>query len=200
MVRLRAVARRLWAHREIAIAFALLFTFFRMARLEGWDDGFYLAELTSAVGDRDLLLQDDLLRIENPLPLRLRALTVIVDSGALQNTFSVGPPALHAAYTWPLLVGRAHPPLFPLRALLSLGSMALLAFLAIVSSRLAERLGVPSSLAPAAAVLAVVAGPLALYGTRSYLGSHLLSAFWAAVLLGAALRWLEEDHLRQAAA
>src|SRR5947209_7950691 len=107
MVGFRRSVERLWAHREMAIAFALLFTFFRMARLEGWDDGFYLSELTSAVGDRDLLLQDDLLRIENPLPLRLRALTVILDSGALQNTFSVGPPALHAAYAWPLLGGRA---------------------------------------------------------------------------------------------
>src|SRR5215471_2997321 len=136
MDRLRAAAGWMWAHREAAIAFALLFTFFRMARLEGWDDGFYLAELTSAVGDGDLLLQDDLLRIENPLPLRLRALTVILDSGALQNTFSVGPPALHAAYTWPLLLGRAHPRLFPLRVLLALGSMALLAMLVIVSSRL----------------------------------------------------------------
>src|SRR5262245_25217302 len=103
MVSLRELARRLWAHRDTAIAFALLFTFFRMARLEGWDEGFYLAQLTSAAGDRDLLLQDDLLRIENELPSRLRALTVILDSGALQNTFSVGPPALHAAYTWPLL-------------------------------------------------------------------------------------------------
>src|SRR5204862_1893272 len=65
---------------------------------------------------------------------------------------------------------------------------------------LAQRLGVPSALAPVGAVLAVVAGPLALYGTRSYLGSHLLSAVWAAVLLAAALRWLEDGHLRQAAA
>jgi hypothetical protein len=200
MVSLRRAALRLWAHRDTAIAFLLLFTFFRMARLEGWDDGFYLSELTSAVGDRDLLLQDDLLRIENPLPLRLRALTVILDSGALQNTFSVGPPAVHAAYTWPLLVGRAHPCLFPLRVLLALGSMALLALLVIVSSRIAQRLGVPPALAPGGAVLAIVAGPLALYGTRSYLGSHLLSAVWAAVLLAAALRWLEEGHLRQAAA
>jgi len=198
MVSLRRAALHLWAHRDTAIAFALLFTFVRMARLEGWDDGFYLSELVSAVGDRDLLLQDDLLRIENPLPLRLRALTVILDSGALQNTFSVGPPALHAAYTWPLLVGRAHPPLFPLRVVLALGSMALLAVLVIVSSRFSQRLGVPPALAPAGAVLAIVAGPLAIYGTRSYLGSHLLSAFWAAVLLAAALRWLEEGHLRQA--
>ena len=200
MVGFRRSVERLWAHREMAIAFALLFTFFRMARLEGWDDGFYLSELTSAVGDRDLLLQDDLLRIENPLPLRLRALTVILDSGALQNTFSVGPPALHAAYAWPLLVGRAHPGLFPLRVLLALGSMALLAMLVIVASRLAQRLGVPPALAPAPAVLAIVAGPLAIYGTRSYLGSHLLSAFWAAVLLAASLRWLEDGRLRQATA
>jgi hypothetical protein len=59
---------------------------------------------------------------------------------------------------------------------------------------------VPPSLATAAAVLSVVAGPLAIYATRSYLGSHLLSAVWAAGLLAATLRWLEEGHVRQAVA
>jgi hypothetical protein len=171
-----------------------------MAALDGWDDAFYLAQLTSAVGDGDLMLQDDLLALGNPLPMRFRALTTILDSGALQNTFSVGPALLHAAYIWPVLVGRTWPDLDVLRVLLAFGSMAALVALVRLSAACAQRLGAGPVASRVAAVLAVVASPLALYGTRYYLGSHLLSALWAALLLWSACAWLEEPKARYALA
>jgi hypothetical protein len=187
-------------HARAAFGFLLLFTFFRMALLEGWDDAFYLAQLTSVVGDRDLMLQDDLLALANPFPMRFRALTIILGDGSLQNTFSVGPALLHASYTWPALVGRVWPDLGLLRVLLALGSMAALIAFVVVTASLAARLGTPRPLSDVAAVLSVAAGPLALYGTRSYLGSHLLSALWCAVLLRVLLAWLEFPRPRFGAA
>ena len=69
-----------------AAGIVALFTASRLPGLGGWDDTFYVGQLTSAVRDKDLLLQDDLLSFPRPVPERLRAVTTITDSGAIQNT------------------------------------------------------------------------------------------------------------------
>ena len=176
------------------LGFAALFTSFRMARLEGWDDAFYVAQLTSLAGDRDLLLQDDLLALWSPFPRRLRSITETTDEGLLHNTFSIGPAVAHSSYAWPVIA--AAPPGIPrgLRSTLALGSMACLVLTVLAMRQVLVRLGYGDATASLAAGLAIVAGPLALYGTRTYLGSHLLAAFFISILLLAGLRWL--DHAR----
>src|SRR4030095_3688718 len=86
----------------LAAGIVAVFTFSRLPA-GGWDEAFYIAQLTSAAGDRDFVLQDDLLAFPNTLEAKFRLLTVVTPQGALQNTFSVGPPLVHAAYTWPVL-------------------------------------------------------------------------------------------------
>jgi hypothetical protein len=186
--------RHAWA----LLGFAALFTTFRMARLEGWDDAFYLGQLLSLSGDRDLLLQDDLLALWNPFSTRLRSITEIADSGAVLNAFSVGPAVAHSSYLWPLLTAAPAGVPHGLRAALALGSMACLVLTVLAMRQLLRRLGFAEGTAHLAAGLAVAAGPLALYGTRVYLGSHLLTAFFAAFLFLAGLRWLDRGRLRDA--
>lgn len=189
-----------WARRHAwaLLGFAVLFTSFRMARLEGWDDAFYVAQLTSVPGDRDLLLQDDLLALWNPFPLRLRLLTTVTDEGALLNTFSIGPAVFHSSYLWPLV--SSAPPGVPrgLRGALAVASMACLVATVLAMRATLRRIGHDPATASLAAGLAVLAGPLALYGTRVYLGSHLLTALFTALFLLAGLRWLDGARPRDA--
>jgi hypothetical protein len=177
------------------VGFLLLFTFFRMARWTGWDEAFYLAQLTSVLWDGDLLLHNDLLDIDNPPALEVRALTTVLDSGALQNTFSVGPALIHAAYAWPLAFRPRDPA--RLRAVLAVGAM-LIGVLTVLLTREVVRGLLPGTPAGLAVALAVAGGPLALYGTREYLGSHLLSACLSALTLAAALFWLRSGAPRHA--
>ena len=178
-------------HAAFLVGVGLLFTFCRWPPLTGWDEGFYVAQLTSAVADRDLLLQNDLLRLANPLDQKLRMLTTISDDGALLNTFSVGPAVLHASYTWPLLLGNAHPAGRALRVALALGSMAMLMLTVLSMTALCERLGFARPVARIAAVLAIAFGPLALSGTRGAINSHLPSALLATVLCLTCWTWLD---------
>ena len=187
-------------HAAFLLSVGLLFTFCRWPPLTGWDEGFYVAQLTSAVADRDLLLQNDLLRLANPLDQKLRMLTTISDDGALLNTFSVGPAVLHASYAWPLLIGNAHPAGRALRVALALGSMAMLMLTVLSMTALCERLGFARPVARIAAVLAIAFGPLALSGTRGAINSHLPSALLAAVFCVALLAWIESARPRYAMA
>jgi hypothetical protein len=103
-------------------------------------------------------------------------LTTTSDSGALLNTFSIGPAVLNASYTWPLLWGHERPISFTLRAALAAGALATLVVTVLALIALAERAGFSRGIARVAAFLAIAFGPLALYGTRIPLNSHLPSA------------------------
>jgi hypothetical protein len=178
-------------HAAFLVGVGLLFTFCRLPPLTGWDEGFYVAQLTSAVADRDLLLQNDLLRLANPLEQKLRMLTTISDDGALLNTFSIGPAVLHASYAWPLLVGSERPSTAALRAALGLGSISMLILTVLAMTALCERLGFARPVARVASVLAIAFGPLALFGTRAAVNSHLPSALLATVLCLTCWAWLD---------
>ncbi len=177
-----------------AIGCLALFTLARQARLTGWDEAFYLAQLTSVVADRDLTLQDDLLAIPNDLPLRLRTVTLVHESGALRNSFSIGPAWLHSAYAVALPTRSSD----AFRAAFSIASMFLLVFTVLFTQRLVRDFGVSPMLAAGCSAAAVLWGPLAVYGTRASLSAHLPSAFWASLLLLAGRRWGDRGRIRHA--
>jgi hypothetical protein len=187
-------------HAAFIVGVGLLFTFCRWPPLTGWDEGFYVAQLTSAVADRDLMLQNDLLRLANPLDQKLRALTTIADDGALLNTFGIGPAVIHGSYAWPLLVGGAPFSQTGLRAALALGSAALLMLTVLAMIALCEGLGFPRQVARVASVLAIAFGPLALFGTRGATNSHLPSALLVAVFCLTLLAWMGDPRPRYALA
>jgi hypothetical protein len=191
------VARRPTRAALFVLAVLAAFTTFRMPRIGGWDDAFYLAQLTSVVGDGDLMLQDDLLAVPNPLPTRLMTVVVTLESGAPANTFSIGPAIVHSAYLWPVL--RRDPDLTgTFRILVALGSMALLAVTVLATARWLGGLGYSGWTVPLAASLPVLWSPLALYGTRAYLNSHLPATAAMALLLLLTERWCTAAGLHRA--
>ena len=188
----------LWRHAWTGLGILALFITARLPALTGWDDAFYVGQLTSAVADRDLLLQDDLLAFPRPLAGRFRSITTVLPSGALQNTFSVGFAVVHGAYAWPFLALSRERIGEGLRWVLALGSLLFLALTALSTVRLCERWGVSPHMARLGTGLALASGPLALYGTRHYLNSHLLGAACVTLLLLGALRWMEDGRMRDA--
>lgn len=85
-----------WLLRERpwTFAFLALLTFCRIPTIDGWDEAFYVGQLTSLVGDGDLKLQDDVVRVPRRFEEEYRILTTVDGTGALVNTFGVGPALL----------------------------------------------------------------------------------------------------------
>lgn len=177
----------------------LAFTFFRSERTGGWDDAYYQAQLTSVIGDGDLLLQDDLLAMEGPLALRLGTILVTFPDGALKNTFGIGPAMVHSSYLWPVVLATSS--LHGVyRHLMALGSMALLTLMVLCTVELLRILGHEGPYAPASAMLSVLLGPLLFYGSRGYMEAHLPAAACASLLLTLAASWCERGGLTLALA
>lgn len=194
-----------------AVVFALGWLFGDFRTRTGWDDTFYLLQVSSVVEDGDLDLRNDAL-YSRLAPRDLKTfLTSTLPSGALKNTFSIGTtvlwlPAYAAARPW------SHGARWS-RAQLEALHFLSLAFLAGVGWFLYRLLAAAGgdrgdhgdhgdSAAPAdradhqvalLGMMALLLGtPLAVYGPAVYTMAHLPSAF-AACLFVASLLWLERD-------
>lgn len=170
------------------VGICLAFTACRMVRLEGWDDAFYLAQLTSVIGDRDLTLHDDLLAVPNTLSTRYKTVMLTAPSGALLSTFSIGPAVLHSLYLTPVVL-RTSDLSGAFRRLYALASVGCLALLALALRELLRVYGAAGLRADLAVVVAILGSPLAIYGTRTYANAHLLSALFATLFLLASRVW-----------
>lgn len=178
-----------------------LVTCCRIPTVDGWDEAFYVGQLLSIVQDRDLRLQDDVVLVPKRLEEKQRILTTESPSGALANTFSIGPAVLLAPFAAPFL------PSLPdeggwraFRGAAALDAMAMVIVAALLTSLSVRRFGVPPGVASLATGLAIVCGPLAVYATRSCLNTHLGSALLVALALHQALCWLEGRRLPNAVA
>jgi hypothetical protein len=165
-----------------------MFTFCRMASFAGWDNAYYFGQLTSILQDRDLLLHDDLLDYPNSTFDRLYSATNILETGAVHNAFSIGPAVLHSAYLWPVLGSRSTP-WGGARRVLAVGALFMTALTALATHAAARACGFSAAAASLGTAAAMVGGPLAVYGTRVYVNSHLTSALAAAALVLACIRW-----------
>ncbi|HLA77223.1 MAG TPA: hypothetical protein VJU18_06565 [Vicinamibacteria bacterium] len=147
--------------------------------------------MTSLVGDGDLLLQDDLLAFPGQDDvLRLRAILFTTEDGGVANMFGIGPAILHSTYLWPSL--RSSPEVGQsFRIRIGLASMALLAIVAVATRTLLVRLGFGEGLATICSLGSIFWGPLAIYGTRLYLNSHLPSAVCASLVALLCWDWVE---------
>jgi hypothetical protein len=181
------IARRLWTERRWLLALVALFVFVRLPNIDGWDEAFYTGQLVSAVADRDLRLQDDVVAIPRRFEEKHRILTTTLPSGALLNTMSIGPAIVLSPVAAPLLARSHPPPWTAFRTGAAVTAMLLLLLTCAITLDLVRRLGVPDGHSLLAAGLVTIAGPLAVYGTRSYLHSHLTAAFLVALTLHQAI-------------
>ncbi|GEM_PF-7069242 len=176
------ILRTLLAHRWIIVAVGLVFFFFRTPRLFGWDESFYVAQFASIVSDRDLLLHDELLGFPNEFPEIFRSLTIILHGGAIQNTFSIGPALLWLPLAIAFPAEAFDPPGELFQSAIAPLSMLMVVILLIALFGLLRRSDASIDLAGVTVLCVFFSSPLALYGTRFYLNSHLLSALFATLL------------------
>lgn len=193
-------ADRIWRERWWLCAFAALLTLCRLPTIDGWDEAFYTGQLTSVVGDADLRLQDDVVLVPERFEEKCRVVTTVLPSGALANTFSLGPALLLSPFTGPVVRWQSPPPWLAFRAMAAVGAMMMLAATALLCSAIARRLGARGDLGPLAAGLALLGSPIAMYGTRSYLSAHAWGALLVALAIHQALAWVESRGARHALA
>jgi hypothetical protein len=178
----------------LVFGFCWLFGDFRTRT--GWDDTYYLLQVSSLAEDGDLDLRNDALFAALP-PGELRAfLTATLPSGSLKNTFSIGPAVLWLpsyALTMPWRAAAAAPG--PMRwsrvqlVALHLLSLAFVAGVAWFLHRLLEMAGADRRLALLATLTILIGTPLAVYAPAIYTMAHLPSAV-AACLFVASVIWL----------
>ena len=195
--RRRPPAARARRRDALLLAGAVLFLALCFGKLEafaGWDETFYLGQLSSLVEDGDVDVRNDALH-SRLVPLELRRLLVTtLPGGGLMNTFGIGQALVYApAYLAALPL---RPWLGPERwnraQLAALHLLALALTFAVVWFLFLwlRRAGLGRRRARLAALALLLGTPLLIYGVRSYTMSHLASAV-AACLLVAAVHRLE---------
>ncbi len=192
--------RLAWRERWWLVAFAAVLMLCRIPTVDGWDEAFYVGQLTSALGDGDLRLQDDVVLVPKPFEEKCRVITTVLPSGALANTFSVGPAILLSPFALPVVSAGVPPPAMAFRAAAAFGAMSMLVLTALVSARVVRRFGVAPDTACLAAGLALLSSPLAVYGTRSYLNAHAFGALLVVAVVHQALAWVDSRSPKNAVA
>lgn len=167
----------------------------KVERLGGWDETYYLTQLSSLVEDGDLDLRNDALWATLPPTELRRLLASTLPSGALANTFSIGPALMLApAYLAGLPARWASGETAARWSRAQLAALHLLALafafwtLWWLRSWLC-RAGLargPALLATAALALGT---PFLIYAFRHYAGSHLVSVVAACAFVAAVVRF-----------
>lgn len=171
---------------------------FRVADLDGWDESFYLAQVHSVVQDKDLLLQNDLLKFPNPFLEKYRAVTILDSNGAILNCFSAGPGLFYSPVL--VLLSKAGVPLNDPLVKNSLAVFALIVLALAIPAlvRLVTETIETRQHAVAAALVAVISTPFLIYGCRYYLASHFPGTVMVILAYMCGLRWISRSRHRQA--
>ena len=170
----------------------LLFNFARFASFQGWDESYFLTQLTSVFQDHDLLLQNNLVQLPNRVDILYRSILLIRPSGALPTAFPIGFALSHGFFSGGRLMTHPGNPFSDrrFRVIICLTSLMFLILTCLVQHELLKRLKFSPGLAATGAFLTVIATPLSLYGTRFYFNSHLLSVLYAGMFCLASLIWI----------
>lgn len=175
----------------LVIAFSAFFCVFRMAVPTGWDEAFYMAQLSSGLLDGDLMLQNDILEFDNSVHERIRGARLLNRHGDHLNAFSIGPALFYSipvmlAYTIdPTRFGSGFQQAIALWTALFwfLGLAGLYQILSLLEIDISSRyLGI---------FAAVCSTPFILYGTRFYLTAHFLSAVIVIFCIYFWIHWLK---------
>jgi hypothetical protein len=162
----------------------------RFHGISGWDDTYYLGQLSSIVHDGDLDLRNDSLYSGISAAELARLLSTLLPDGGLANTFSVGPALLWSpAYllVTPLAGGLASRWTPAHLAALHLLSLAFCIYIAWALARLGRRYGATREDSRWISIGLLAASPLLIYGFRLYTMSHLCAAVAACWFLSALL-------------
>lgn len=183
--------RRLWLP---VAGLWLLTVFFRMTGLKGWDESFYLAQMNSAILDRDLMLQDDLLAYPNDVGIRIRTVSVLRPEGVLISAFSIGPGLFYGIPMIPAYAAGIEPNGIGFRRTATVWAGFFLILLFIGLDRILRMLDAKPFERYLAIAAAVFATPFIEYGFRFYMSSHFTATLTATLSILFWMMWLREPR------
>lgn len=176
----------------------LMAILYQPATFTGWDESYYMAPMFSVFEDGDLVLQNNLIRFDNPMVYRYRMLNIVNPDGSLWNVFSIGPAVVYSAFS-ALFVIWSDPGPGPVPGMaILIGVMALGVLTLMALFHMVVALGFSRGAAGAAVAAAVMGSPFINYATRYYLNAHFLSACLAVFFYLAWLKWTESPAVRYA--
>lgn len=176
----------------------------KVERLGGWDETYYLTQLSSLVEDGDLDLRNDALWATLPPTELRRLLASTLPSGALANTFSIGPALMLApAYLagWPArwLTAETETRWSPAQlAALHLLALAFAFWTLWWLRSWLRRAGLARGQALLTTAALAMGTPFLIYAFRHYAGSHLVSAVAACAFVAAVVRFERRRDLPSA--
>lgn len=183
--------RRLWLP---VAGLWLLTVFFRMTELKGWDESFYLAQMNSAILDRDLMLQDDLLAFPNDVGIRIRTVSVLRPEGVLISAFSIGPGLFYGIPMIPAYAAGIEPNGIGFRRTATVWTGFFLILLIIGLDRILRMLDAGPFERAMAIAAAVFSTPFIEYGFRFYMSSHFTATLMATLSILFWMMWLREPR------
>lgn len=181
--------RRLW----LPIAGLWLLTiFFRMTEIKGWDESFYLAQMSSAILDRDLMLQNDLLSVPNDIDIRIRTVSVLRPDGVLINAFSIGPAVFFGIPMIPAYAAGIDRFDLGFRRIATLWVGFFLIIIFITLDRILTMLDIKPFIRYSAIAAAAFSTPFIEYGFRFYISSHFTATLMTTLSILFWMKWLQE--------
>jgi len=175
----------------IGIAFLFFSSLFRMAVPEGWDESFYISQLSSAALDRDLMLQNDLLMFKNPMHEKIRSAELLNREGYHLNAFSVGPALFYSVPVLPIYAGGAARFGLAFQQGIALWTALFWFFGLLLLFDFLSYFETDDNSKFLALFAAVFSTPFILYGTRFYLTAHFLSSIIIIFTLYLWISWLK---------
>ncbi len=165
-----------------------------MPSFRGWDEAFYMSQMSSAILDRDLMLQNDLLIYPNDVCERIRSVSVLRPDGVHIHAFSIGPSVFYSMVMIPVYgFGVERFGLGARRALALwivffgvLGLMGLDGILAEFGFRASTRY--------MAIIAAIFSTPFLWYGTRDTISSHFPATLATIFSLLFWIKWLKHPR------
>lgn len=174
----------------ITVVFLLFFTLFRMAEPRGWDEAFYMSQLSSAALDRDLMLQNDLLHYGLPLKEKVRALRIFTKDHHHLNAFSAGPALFYSVPVLPVYAAGAERFGIGFQRAAALWTALFWILAMICLFRILTLLSFGESVRYPAILTAVFSTPMIYYGMRFYLSGHFTSTVTTVFVIAFWMMWL----------
>jgi hypothetical protein len=169
----------------------LLSILFRIPDAAGWDEAFYMSQMTSGIFDRDLMLQNDLLSFPNHIEERIRTATTLRTDGVHVHAFSMGPSVFFSMVMMPVYVFDSERFGLGFQRGTALWTLFFLVLVIIFLDRLLKEFDFRTPCRYAAIVATIFSTPFLRYGFREYLSSHFLAAVLTIFCLLFAIKWLK---------
>lgn len=172
----------------------LLAVFIRMPVFSGWDEAFYMSQMSSAILDRDLMLQNDLLTYPNAVCEKIRLVAVLRPDGVHIHAFSIGPSLFYSMVAIPVYRSGAERFGIDIRRALALWAVFFLVLGLMGLDRVIAEFGFQTNTRYAAILASVFSTPFLHYGSRTVISSHFPATLATMFCILFWMKWLNQPR------